>query len=109
LRAKEADRPGGNPDGPGERETKQPRKEARPLAWSIPHLDTEGNIPPLPRRYRGVYQPSGRNVFKASITIGNRTRHLGYFDTAEEAARAYDRAATEAFGDRARLNFGGEA
>ena len=54
--------------------------------------------------FRGVYQR--RNVFKATISDGpHRTRHLGYFPTAVEAAQAYDAAARERYGDDAVLNF----
>lgn len=55
--------------------------------------------------YKGVnlYRRTGR--WRAHITVAQRQRHLGYFATAEEAARAYDSAALAAWGAFARLNF----
>lgn len=61
--------------------------------------------------YRGVDAPaSGRGRFRAQIEIRplpkvRRNIFLGLHDTPEEAARAYDRAALEHFGERAILNF----
>lgn len=72
------------------------------LAWQAPShylhsTNTSG--------YRGVtYVKSGRN-WQASIWDGNKRLHLGLHTTAEEAARAYDRAAIELRGERAILNF----
>jgi hypothetical protein len=57
--------------------------------------------------YKGVYQELG--LWRACIKINGRNRHLGNFDDAETAARAYDFAAHEAFGAFARLNFPDEA
>lgn len=60
-------------------------------------------------QYRGVYQVGHR--WRASISLPrvngapSRQTHLGYFDTEEEAARAYDAKAKELYGDKARLNF----
>jgi len=42
--------------------------------------------------------------FVAHITADGRLRHLGYFDTAEEAHEAYAKAAREHFGDFARVS-----
>lgn len=55
-------------------------------------------------QYKGVTKmKNGR--WKAHIGVDDRDIHLGYFKTEEEAARAYDKAARDEFGERARLNF----
>jgi hypothetical protein len=57
--------------------------------------------------FRGVEWRQDRGKFRARIepTPGKRGRWLGTFDTAEEAARAYDAAARAEYGDAAYLNF----
>lgn len=55
--------------------------------------------------FRGVYQDRGAPLFYARIWHGGSAKRLGYFRDAQEAARAYDAAAREAFGEFAILNF----
>lgn len=56
------------------------------------------------RKYKGIYlENSGR--WRASIMVHGKKKHLGVFDSDILAARAYDIAAIELFGDYARLNF----
>ncbi len=59
--------------------------------------------------YRGVEWAQSRAKFRARIqpASGERGRWLGYFDTAEDAARAYDEAARIVYGENAYLNFPG--
>ena len=57
-----------------------------------------------PGKFRGVrYHAKGR--YSAELKVKEVRRWLGVFATAEEAARAFDRAAFEVRGKEARLNF----
>lgn len=55
--------------------------------------------------YKGVYLNKRVQRWVAQITVNGKTRGLGYFATAEEAAARYDIAAIEAWGEFARPNF----
>lgn len=54
-------------------------------------------------KYKGVTKENAR--WRARIKSPEKRIHLGFFDTEEEAAKAYDRAAKKLFGEFALLNF----
>ena len=80
-------------------------------ATSIRYLDNQRNMK-IPKHnssgYKGVGYRQDRGKYRAYISLQNRTKHLGYFQYAEEAARAYDQAARYYFGNFACLNFPSE-
>lgn len=59
-------------------------------------------------KYKGVYFKKARahqsTPWIAQIQVNNQQVHLGCFDTAEAAARAYNEAALKYFGDFALIN-----
>lgn len=56
--------------------------------------------------FKGVYpNTAGGLPWKAEIRANGKRRYLGIFGDPATAARAYDAAAREAFGEFARLNF----
>ena len=53
---------------------------------------------------KGTYFHEGAGKFKAQITVNRKVKGLGHFTSPYDAARAYDGAALEAFGDFAMTN-----
>lgn len=54
--------------------------------------------------YKGVSWHRLNQKYYARIQVHNRRHFLGYFETAEEAAEAYDAAAQQLYGEHARDN-----
>lgn len=55
--------------------------------------------------YKGVSWNKRDKKWCSRITINGKRKHIGYFDSEIDAARAYDDAAIESFGEFARCNF----
>jgi len=56
--------------------------------------------------YKGASWDKVRQKFESQIVCKSKKIYLGYFETAVEAAKAYDEAAKKYFGEFANLNFG---
>lgn len=54
--------------------------------------------------FKGVYFRKDVGKFKAQLRCNKKSFGLGYYDTADQAAMAYNEAATKYFGEFARLN-----
>jgi hypothetical protein len=55
-------------------------------------------------KYRGVSRYAGKNGWRAALGYRGRRYYLGIFETQEEAAAAYNRAALRIIGSHAVLN-----
>jgi hypothetical protein len=56
-------------------------------------------------KFKGVHRPARRRAYSATIKVDGIMKQLGSFSSEVAAARAYDVAAQEYFGEFARLNF----
>ncbi|MBL7827465.1 MAG: hypothetical protein JNJ57_12585 [Saprospiraceae bacterium] len=52
--------------------------------------------------YTGVYREHKR--YRAVISIQGKAKHIGMYDTAEEAAAAYNKVSKELFGEEGKIN-----
>ena len=59
-------------------------------------------------QYKGVYWEKAAKCWRADIRVDYKLRFLGRFPSEIDAARAYDAAARQYFGEFARLNFSQE-
>ena len=81
------------------------------VAWLYPWKESA----PAPAQpgtgYRGVFRSWvwPHKPWRAQIRLGSEVKNLGLHASAEEAARAYDRASRSYYGNRARLNFPGRS
>jgi hypothetical protein len=66
---------------------------------------THYNGKPKSSKYKGVHFYKSRGKHMAYIMLNRKRRHLGYFKSETEAAKAYDTAARELFGKFASTNF----
>ena len=58
-----------------------------------------------PSGFRGGGWASEFSMWRVRVKINGKEKHVGYFTDPEDAARAYDEAAIEAYGGFANLNF----
>lgn len=71
------------------------------------HQQNRGNTrKPInqPNRFKGVTKRKNFNRYQAQITVKGKRIYLGLFEKEIDAARAYDRAATQHFGEFAKVN-----
>lgn len=61
-------------------------------------------LAPATSAFKGVFWETRRGAWCANIRVQGRKKHLGYFEEETEAARAYDVAAKQGFGEFARIN-----
>ena len=87
------------------RDTLDNRKENLRLANSKKNAQNRKVRADSATGYKGVYWRAGRNKYRVVIRSEGKSKVVGHFSDPVQAARAYDKAALELFGEYACLNF----
>lgn len=56
-------------------------------------------------KYKGLCRPKNRNKWQVQVYVNGKKHHVGMFDDEIEAAKAYDAAARQYYGEFAATNF----
>lgn len=59
--------------------------------------------------YKGVFWEKSCNRWRVQISVNDKNKHIGVFKLEEDAARAYDKAARQVYGEFACVNFPNES
>lgn len=81
------------------------RRENLRICTNSQNLQNRGRQKNNTSGFTGVHFHKATNRWQAYITINQKRIHLGLFDTAIKAARAYNKKARELFGEFAKTNF----
>lgn len=81
------------------------RENLRPATTAENARNARKTAMPTASQFKGVHRNRDWGRWIASIRVNRKSVYLGAFHSEAEAARAYDAAARELFGEFARLNF----
>jgi hypothetical protein len=80
------------------------RSNLRPATRQQQQANHKKHADGVTSKFRGVSLFKESRKFRAAITVSEKSIHLGLFEDEVEAARAYNKAATQYFGEFANLN-----
>ncbi|SRR6266404_5948287 len=80
------------------------RSNLRPATRQQQQANHKKHADGVTSKFRGVSLFKESMKFRAAITVNEKSIHLGLFEDEVEAARAYNKAATQYFGEFASLN-----
>lgn len=80
------------------------RSNLRPATRQQQQANHKKHADGVTSKFRGVSWFKDCKKFRATITVSGKSIHLGLFRNEEDAARAYNKAAKEHFGEFASLN-----
>lgn len=96
---------GGSPDHKDHNGLNNQRENLRPASQSQNLMNMSKTTSPTSSKFKGVCWHKKAQKWMASIKLHGHIKYLGLFDVEEDAAKAYDIAAQNLFGEFANPNF----